>query len=59
MIVDEFDVMRFALSPNETYAPLIVDADRVLPFPIARQRFEAISRRHAQVFEASYRVEQK
>jgi hypothetical protein len=56
MIVDELDVMRVALSPDEADAPLIVDADRVSPFPITQQRFEAISRRHAQVFKTRYRV---
>jgi hypothetical protein len=34
-----------ALTPDKTDSPLIIDPNRVLPFPIASQCFQLISRR--------------
>ena len=39
--------------PDETYAPLIVDADRVLSLPVGLQGFEPVAGRDAQVAEHS------
>jgi hypothetical protein len=35
VVVDDFDMRRSSLIPYETYAPLIVDAHRVLSLPIS------------------------
>jgi len=37
-----------ALTPDKTDSPLIIDPNRVLPFPIASQCFQLISRRRSQ-----------
>jgi hypothetical protein len=43
MIVNNLDFERITISPDETNAILIVDADTVLAFPITLQRFEMIA----------------
>jgi len=35
--VDDFDVLAMASNPNKADSPLLVDANRVLPFAIATQ----------------------
>jgi hypothetical protein len=37
-----------AFTPDEAYPPLIVDPNRLLPFSIALQRFQLISRGRSQ-----------
>ena len=49
MIVDNLNIVRTPFSPNETKTPLVIDANAVLPFSIAMQGFQAISRRRRQV----------
>ncbi len=51
MIVHDLDGIRPRWRPAETNAPLLVDANAVLPFPIPFQGFHTIARRDAQVFE--------
>ncbi len=51
MVVHDFYTFGAAIRPVEAYAPLVVYPDRVLPGPIARQRFKPISRRTSQVVE--------
>jgi hypothetical protein len=48
VIVDDFDIVAMALTPDKTDSPLIIDPNRVLPFPIASQCFQLISRRRSQ-----------
>jgi hypothetical protein len=48
MIVDDFHIVTMALTPDKTDSPLIIDPNRVLPFPIASQCFQLISRRRSQ-----------
>jgi hypothetical protein len=35
-----------SVSPNKANPPLVVDADRVLPAPVAAQRLKSIAGRH-------------
>jgi hypothetical protein len=49
VVVNNFDIMSVSGFPNKTDAPLIVNTDAVLPFPIARQRMEPIPRGYFQV----------
>src|SRR5437867_10418629 len=53
VIIDNLDVRRARRSsrPLKTDAPLIVDADAVLPLPIALQRFEPVAGQRRQVME--------
>src|SRR6185437_13629408 len=51
VVVDDFDMHRSSLMPNETNAPLVIDPDRVLSLPVRLQGFEPIAGRNAQVIE--------
>jgi|GEM_PF-5113396 len=35
MIIDDFDSVRIAITPNKTYAPSIIDPDAVLAATIS------------------------
>lgn len=48
MVVDDFYVIAVAIAPDKTDAPLIIDSDRVLPFPVSSKRFQLIPRRRSQ-----------
>jgi hypothetical protein len=51
MGVYDLDPEGFAVPPRETDPPLIVDADAVLALPMARQSFEPVAGRLAQIVE--------
>lgn len=57
VVVGDFNFMRISRIPAETDAPLIVDADAVLPGSITLERFEAIAGWYAQCIEAGSRIE--
>src|ERR1041384_722929 len=40
VVVDDFDLVRIVFTPDETYPPLVVDADRILSAPFAFQRLQ-------------------
>jgi hypothetical protein len=49
VVIDDFDMRRSSLFPDEAYPPLVIDADRVLPLPISSHRFKPIARGHTQI----------
>jgi hypothetical protein len=49
MIIHDFDIVGIAIAPDKADAPLVVDANAVLPFPITSQRFQVIARRRPQI----------
>jgi hypothetical protein len=51
VVVDDLDVVGCAVAPHEAHAPLIVDANAVLPCPITSECLQPIARRHAQVIQ--------
>src|SRR5262245_29561100 len=51
MIVDDLDFVRIVLAPDEANPPLLIDADRILTFPVSFESFQPIGWRHTQVFE--------
>ena len=51
MIINNFDVIRIAGLPPETYPPLIIDADAVLPHPVPFKRLHLVSRRLRQILK--------
>src|ERR1700730_13609971 len=53
VIIDNLDIRRARrpIRPLKTNAPLIVDADAVLPLPIALQRFEPVARQRRQIMK--------
>lgn len=57
MIIDNLNLLRSTIAPCEANAPLVVDADAVLPASVALERFKAIPGRDAQVVQADGCVE--
>src|SRR6267378_3732528 len=53
VIIDNLDVRRAmrSIRPLKTDAPLIVDADAVLPLAIALQRFEPVARQRREIMK--------
>ena len=49
--------MCIAILPTKTCAPLIVDTNAPLPYPIARQFFQPITGRHTQIIDCCGRVD--
>ncbi len=49
MIVDDLDLHRAFICPNETYSPLDVDSYAVLTGAVTAQRFESVRRWYTQV----------
>lgn len=57
VIVYDFHVMGVVLAPNKADTPLIVDADAVLPDPIAFQNFQSVAGRRPQICHIHCRVQ--
>ena len=51
MVVDNFDVFGAAIFPDKANAPLIVDADRMLPATVTLECLKAVTRRPAKIVE--------
>lgn len=51
MVVNDLYVFGAFRSPYEAHAPLVIDANAVLPLPAPFQGLKLIAGRHAQVFE--------
>lgn len=51
MVVNDLHVVSVSFPPDKTDAPLIIDADAVLPLAAAMERFEAIGGWRAKVAE--------
>lgn len=51
MVVNNFDIVRVIVLPSEADAPLIVDGDRVLAFPVGLERVQPIAWRYPEVGE--------
>jgi hypothetical protein len=47
MIVDHLNVMSATVTPDEADSPLVVDPYAVLSLSVARESFQAVSRRNA------------
>src|SRR4051812_23557536 len=58
VVVDDFDVVRIVLSPDEANPPLLVDPDRMLSLPIGLQRFEPVGRRYLQICKPPRAIQQ-
>lgn len=57
MIVDNFNVKRVSIFPQEANPPLVIDPNAVLPLTISTQRFEPVARRGGQIAQFRRRVE--
>ena len=56
VIVDDLDIERVTIAPDKTDPPLVIDANTVLARTIARQTFQAIARRNAQIVQSGRAV---
>ena len=56
MIIDNLHTIGVSVPPLETDAPLVVDADAPLPFPVAGELFKAIRGRNAKEIKGSRTV---
>jgi hypothetical protein len=52
MVVNNLNVAGAMVAPRETDSPLVVDPDAVGTSAVALQRFQVISRRRFQIFQA-------
>ena len=57
VIVDNLNLPCVAIAPDETNAPLLVDANAMLPKSVATRSFEPVAGRDPQIIEASGRVD--
>src|SRR5258706_15158577 len=59
VIIDNLDIdrPRRTVGPFETYAPLVIDANAELSFPVTLQTLEVISRQCREVLQRSCGVE--
>src|SRR5690625_1583920 len=58
VVVDEFDIVRTSISPDEAETPLRVDADAVLSASVADQTLQVVARRGPGVLDILRRVDQ-
>ena len=49
MVIDNLHIVGIPVAPDKADAPLIVDANTVLPFSVAFKRFQVISRGRGKV----------
>ena len=59
MVVNDLNVVGIAASPQETYTPLIIDADAVLTLAVGLQCFQTISWRNHQILQGASTVQVK
>lgn len=57
MIIDYLNVVGVALAPTKANSPLVVDANAVLAFSVAFQRFEPISRQRGKREQVRRRIQ--
>jgi hypothetical protein len=59
MVVRNFHVERILALPAEAKAPLVIDADAVLPGAVAFQGIQVVAIGHAQIIQASGLMQQQ
>ncbi len=57
MVIDDLNVEHIALLPYETDAPLIVDANTVLPLPVALEQLQPVAGDGSQIPELPSGIE--
>jgi hypothetical protein len=59
VVVGDLHLMCAVFSPNETNAELVIDANAVLPIPVAFQWFQPVAGRASQFVEVHHRLNPK
>lgn len=57
VVVRDLDVVRIAVPPPEADAPLMVDPDTVLTFPVSPELLQAVARGHPEILKGLCGVE--
>ena len=57
MVVDKFNVLRMAVDPRKTNAPLIVHPNTVLSRAIPAESLQSVARRKAEIVQSHRRVD--
>jgi len=57
MVIRYFDLIRIRFPPSKADAPLIIDADTMLPGPFAGEFLQPVSRWYAQIAQAFSRIQ--
>lgn len=57
VIVHNFNLVGTVFSPHKTDAPLVINADTVLPLPAAFERLQHIARRNSQAAQLGGRMD--
>jgi hypothetical protein len=55
MVIDNFNVVRIAITPDEAQPPLVIDADAVLSGPVPGQRLQVVGRRLPEILQPGCR----
>jgi hypothetical protein len=59
MVVDDLNAGGALFGPSETDTPLIVDANGILPGPVAFQVLEVVSRRETKILDDDSGIERR
>ena len=59
MVINDFDLVRIPVFPDETDAPLVVNANTMLSGPLPFQAFKPVARRHPQILKTFRTVKTK
>src|SRR5215475_10247302 len=58
MVIDDFGIRRSSLFPHKANSPLVIDANRILAFPIRLQCLETIARRDTKITQNASLIQQ-
>jgi hypothetical protein len=57
VVIDDLKIVRIAITPNKTDAPLVIDPYAVRPGAIALEQFQLVARRYAKILQPSCLME--
>lgn len=57
MVVGDFDIIRVSVLPDETYTPLVINGNGMLPGAVVLERMEPVAGRVAQIVKRTDAVE--
>jgi hypothetical protein len=59
VVIDDLDLERIPVAPNEANAPLVVDSDAVLPLSLPSQRLQTVPRWNPQILKRNRPMQQQ
>ncbi|KAK0352875.1 hypothetical protein LTR94_019054 [Friedmanniomyces endolithicus] len=58
MVIADFDIVAASVAPAETDPPLLIDPDRILPAPVARQGLQPVAGWYAKLVQRQASIQQ-